>query len=156
MNTGIVQGTDSFFTFRLGAELLAVNAANVSRIAGLLPVTKVPDMPHFVEGIVSLEGEVLPVFDGRSKFGMGDTERNSKPCMIFLSFELEGHLCGAGLVVDSVGKVFKSNGLVALSPEMAESYNPEYVAGMIDVDGKAVALLDIVKVFAREAVCRLK
>ena len=105
MAAEIIQGIDSYFTFRVGSELFAVNIGNITKILGLTEITKVPNSPRYFKGIINLFGDVLPVFDGRLKFGFPETESTRNTCILVLVFELDGQVVSSGIIVDSVDKV---------------------------------------------------
>ena len=59
-----------YLTFRLDNEEYGVEILKVREIIGLMDITKVPQTPDFVEGVINLRGKVIPVIDLRSKFGL--------------------------------------------------------------------------------------
>jgi purine-binding chemotaxis protein CheW len=92
MAAEIIQGLNSYFTFRLGSELFAVNIGHVTKILGLSEITRVPNSPKYFRGIINLFGDVLPVFDGRLKFGFPETENTRNTCILVFVFELDGQV----------------------------------------------------------------
>ena len=101
----IIQGLNSFFTFRLGSKLFAVNIGQITKILELTEITKVPNSPAYFKGIINLFGDVIPVFDGRLKFGFQETELTRESCILILVFEHDGQVVNTGIIVDSVHKV---------------------------------------------------
>lgn len=57
--------------FRLGEGQYALDMARVHEVLRLIPITRVPQMPDFVLGIVNARGNIIPVFDLRRKFALG-------------------------------------------------------------------------------------
>src|SRR3990167_6295466 len=57
--------------FRLGGEQYALDMARVHEVLRLVPITRVPQMPDFVLGIINARGNIIPVFDLRRKFALG-------------------------------------------------------------------------------------
>ena len=90
-------------TFRIGGEDYAVDIMRVREIIQPLPITPVPRAPAFVEGVVRLRGEVIPVVDVRKRFGLppGPASRKTK----FLVVHVAGRRLG--LVVDEVCEVVR-------------------------------------------------
>jgi len=70
MNTAeIVQ----YLTFRLADELYAINVAHIREVLTVPKITRVPRMPPWLNGMINLRGNVIPVLDLRQKFGLGAT-----------------------------------------------------------------------------------
>lgn len=76
-NTNSIQ---SYLTFRLANEGFALSVNNVVNILEMCKITKIPNMPPFVKGVINLRGEVLPLLDTRIKFGMTETEITKNTC----------------------------------------------------------------------------
>ena len=60
---------DKYLTFTLGEELYGIDIRVVIEIIGILPITKVPEVPDYVRGIINLRGKIIPVIDMRLRFG---------------------------------------------------------------------------------------
>jgi len=90
-------------TFRIGGEDYAVDIMRVREIIQPLPITPVPRAPAFVEGVVRLRGEVIPVIDVRKRFGLAATPATRKTKFLVV------HVAGRrlGLVVDEVCEVMR-------------------------------------------------
>lgn len=154
MAAEIIQGINSYFTFRLGSELFAVNIGNVTKILELTDITQVPNSPRYFKGIINLFGEVLPVFDGRLKFGFPEMERTRYNCILVLVFELDGQPVSSGIIVDSVGKViiFESD-QIKPAPTIGKGFNTEFIRGIATLNDEFVIILNIEKIFSEEEIC---
>lgn len=153
MAAEIIHGIDSYFTFRLGTELFAVNIGNITKILGLTEITKVPNSPRYFKGIINLFGDVLPVFDGRLKFGFPETESTKNTCILVLVFELDGQVVASGIIVDSVDKViiFGPDQIKA-APTVGKGFNNEFIQGIATLNDKFVIILNIEKIFSEEEI----
>jgi purine-binding chemotaxis protein CheW len=153
MAAEIVQGLNSYFTFRLGAELFAVNVGNMTKILGLTDITRVPNSPHYFLGIINLFGEVLPVFDGRLKFGLPKAEATRNTCILMLVFETEGQAVSAGIVVDSAEKVivFEPDHIQPV-PTAGKGFNGAYIQGIAAQNNEFAIILNIEKIFSEEEI----
>ncbi|HZZ86040.1 MAG TPA: chemotaxis protein CheW [Anaeromyxobacteraceae bacterium] len=89
--------------FRVGDEEYVVDLMRIREIVQPLPITAVPHAPEYVEGVVNLRGEVIPVLDARKRFGLapGPYTRRTK----FLIVHLAGRVLA--LVVDGVSEVLR-------------------------------------------------
>lgn len=90
--------------FRLEDESYGIPVEAVQEIVRIPEqMTKVPKAPSFVEGVINLRGEVLPVIDQRRRFGIASVERNDRQRIVVL--KLRGQILG--FIVDSVAEVRK-------------------------------------------------
>jgi len=90
--------------FRLGSEEFGVNIHSVQEIVRVPELlTKVPQSPDFLEGVINLRGSVLPVIDQRTRMGMAQAERSDRQrIMVYL---MDG--VRTGFIVDSVTEVLR-------------------------------------------------
>jgi purine-binding chemotaxis protein CheW len=153
MAAEIIHGINSYFTFKLGSELFAVNIGNVTKILEMTNITKVPNSPHYFKGIINLFGDVIPVFDGRLKFGFPEIESTQNTCILVLIFELQGQVVNSGLIIDSVEKVvvFESE-QIKPAPTVGKGFNNEFIHGITTLDDKFVIILNIEKIFSEEEI----
>lgn len=153
MAAEIIHGIDSFFTFRLGSECFAVNVGNVTKILEMAPITKVPNSPGYFKGIINLFGEILPVFDGRLKFGFPEAEINRNTCILVLVFELDGLPVSTGIIVDSVEKVVNFDPeQIKPAPSVGKGFNAEFIEGIVAFSNEFVIILNINKIFSEEEI----
>jgi len=90
--------------FRLGDEEFGVNIHSVQEIVRVPEqLTKIPQAPDFLEGVINLRGSVLPVVDQRRRMGIPSSERHDRQrIMVYL---MQG--VRTGFVVDSVTEVLR-------------------------------------------------
>jgi len=153
MATEIIEGLDSYFTFRIGNELFAVNIGHVTKILEMTEITKVPNSPRYFKGIINLFGDVLPVFDGRLKFGFPEMEKTRNTCILIFVFNLDGQLVRSGIVVDSVEKVviFEPE-QIKPAPQVGKGFNAEFIQGIATFNDEFVIILNLEKIFSEEEI----
>jgi purine-binding chemotaxis protein CheW len=101
-----------FLVFRLGADEFALPIDAVDEVARVPDqITRLPKTPKFLEGVINLRGEVLPVVDQRRRFDMPARAANADRRLIVVRTERHR----AGLIVDSVSEVLRC-GSQALKP----------------------------------------
>lgn len=137
-----------FLVFRLGDDEFALPIEVVDEVARAPDqVTRVPKAPKFLEGVVNLRGEVLPVVDQRRRFDMPPaTAREARRLIVMRT---ERHR--AGLIVDSVSEVLRSSAqAIEPAPDLTGE-TTRLVAGVINLDasGRIVMLLDPVELLTR-------
>lgn len=153
MSAEIINGINSYFTFRLGNELFAVNVGSVTKILGYTDVTKVPNSPPYFKGIINVFGEVLPVFDGRLKFGFNAKEQTRETCIVIMVFRVEEQIVSAGIIVDSVEKVliFEPD-QIKPAPTIGKGFNYEFINGITTYNNEFVIILNIERIFSEEEI----
>lgn len=153
MASEIISGLNSYFTFRIGSELFAVNIGNVTKILGLTDITKVPNSPRYFKGIINHFGDVLPVFDGRIKFGFPETEYTKNTCILVLVVEIDGQPVSTGVIVDSVEKVlvFEPEQIKS-APTVGKGFNSEFILGIATEQSEFVIILNVDKIFSEEEI----
>ncbi len=90
-----------FLTFMIGEQQYGVEIKYVTEIIGIQNITSLPDLPHFMKGIINLRGKVIPVVDVRLRFGMEERDYDERTCIIVVSI----NDTNVGLVVDTVAEV---------------------------------------------------
>lgn len=135
---------DLFVVFRLGEEEYAVNAASVKEIDRMneITISIVPAVPPFIEGIINLRGDVVPVIDPKKKFGLPTVYTGKKQRIVILN--MGSYLLG--ILVDSVSGAVTVSEEELLPPteEMAEK--TPYVSAIAKKADRMIFILDTVKV----------
>ncbi len=127
-------------TFRLGNEEYAVNILKVQEINRMREITRVPNTPPYVEGVINLRGKVIPVINLRSKFSLA--ERDSDTQSRIMIMDIQG--ITMGLVVDAVSEVLRIPGdIVESTPPMAANISTEFIKGIAKLEDRLIILLDM-------------
>jgi purine-binding chemotaxis protein CheW len=120
--------------FRIGGEDYAIDIMRVREIIHPLPITPVPRTPAFVEGVIRLRGEVLPVLDVRKRLGVPQVPLTRKSR--FLVVNVAGRRIG--LVVDEVCEVLRlPRSEIRPTPPLAEDGAPVFFLGACGGEGAA-------------------
>ena len=114
MSVSTITQTTQYLTFKLDKEVFALDVAKVREILDFTTVTRVPQTPDFMRGVINLRGSVVPVMDLRLKFGMSATEKTVNTCVIVVEMVMEGEIMVLGVLADSVQEV------IDLEPEQIE------------------------------------
>lgn len=138
-----------YLTFTLADEVFAVDVARVREILEITSITKVPQTPEFMRGVINLRGSVVPVIDMRLKFGMTETERTVNTCIIVVEVEMEGETIVLGSLADSVQEVIEMEpGQIEAAPHIGTHLNTDFIRGMGKHDGRFIMILDIDRIFS--------
>jgi purine-binding chemotaxis protein CheW len=134
-------------SFRLGVEEYAVEITKVKEIILVEGITKVPQMPAYIEGVINLRGTVIPVLDLRKRFDIGSTQITEHTRIVVT--RLEGRIIG--MIVDSVSRVMKiPRADIQPPPETIACVAGEYLVGVAKLEDRMQLLLDIDKVLRRD------
>ncbi|MEJ2690898.1 MAG: chemotaxis protein CheW [Deltaproteobacteria bacterium] len=149
--------TGQYLTFKLDEEYFTVNVHNVREILECIKITKMPDAPPFMRGIINVRGSVIPVIDLRLKFGMTETTPKSTTRIIVLEIARENGNLVIGALADSVKEVIElTAGQIEPPPDTGTRWKKEYITGVGKYNDEFIMLLDIGKLFSFEELSSLR
>jgi len=129
--------------FRLGAEEYGVPITQVQEINRLTKPVKIPRSPVFLEGIINLRGEIIPVVDLKKRFAL-EHEGYSEGSRIMI-VEIKGLI--VGVIVDSVSEVLRlPKGSIEPPPPVIAGITCDYVEGIGKLDKRLLILLNLDKI----------
>ncbi|KPK02685.1 MAG: chemotaxis protein CheW [Nitrospira bacterium SG8_35_4] len=129
-----------FVTFTLNNEEYAVDILSVQEINRITEITKIPNSPPYVEGVVNLRGKVIPVINLRNKFGFEKKSIDDTSRIIIM--DIQG--ITYGVIVDSVSEVLRvQSGTVEPTPPMSSDANSKFIKGLAKLDDRLIILIDI-------------
>lgn len=135
-----------FVTFTLNTEEYAVDILNVQEINRITEITRVPNSPDYVEGVVNLRGKVIPIINLRKKFGFGEKPIDDGSRIIIM----EIHGITNGLIVDSVSEVLRiPSSIIEPAPPMSSALNSKFIKGIAKLENRLIILVDIDKLLGR-------
>ena len=151
MSVAGITETVQYLTFKMADEIFAFDVAKVREILELISITKVPQTPEFMRGVINLRGSVVPVIDLRLNFGMQCTENTVNTCIIVVEVNLDGEAIVLGILADSVQEVVEMEpDLIEPPPRLGTKLKTEFIKGMGKVEDNFVMILDIDKVFSAD------
>lgn len=141
-----------YLTFMLADEEYGVEILKVREIIGIMDITRVPQTPAFMRGVINLRGKVIPVIDLRTKFGFEPKEYNDQTCIIVVDV---GALMG--IIVDTVQEVHDIGSAdIEPPPHLGSSVDTSFILGMGKVNNDVKILLDIDKVMTADELVRVQ
>jgi len=150
--TGIAnQEARQILTFRLGEETYGIDILRVKEIRGWSPVTRVPQSPPQVLGVLNLRGAIVPIIDLRLRFALDSAEFTPVTVIIVISVKTgDGHK-ECGLVVDSVSDVVDlDESALRPAPTLAGSASADYIENLATVDDGMLILLNADELVRRD------
>ena len=134
-------------TFSIGEEEFGVDILKVQEIIRIMEITKVPKAPQFVEGVINLRGNVIPVIDLRKRFGLETREHDSQTRIIVI----EINKMIVGFVVDSVSEVLRiPENTVEPPPPVVSGLESEYISGVGKLEDRLLIMLDLDRLLSSE------
>ncbi len=139
-------------SFTVGEELFAVDILSVQEINRMMALTKVPQSPDGIEGVINLRGRIIPVLDLRVQFGITPSELNEHSRIIVV--EVQGNTIG--FIVDSVQQVILiERNIIEPTPQMTTSIDSSYVDGVAKLGDDLLILLNLDNLLSPEALSKL-
>lgn len=131
-----------YLTVNLANEEYAIDILAVREIRGWTPVTRIPQAPSYVLGVLNLRGAIVPVLDLRLRFGLVREEYSATTVTVVVT--VAGRLFG--VIVDAVSDVLDVQpDQVRPVPDMGTAVDTEYLKGLTSVEERMVLLLDVDK-----------
>ncbi len=139
----------TLLTFLLGQEYFAVHVTKVLEVLEKQQITRVPQTPVHILGIINFRGEILPVIDTRQKFNLPAIQEDDKHFVIVYDLSNDSRKLIVAATADAVKDVIEiSQADIKPVPEMGIGYDSRYISGVIRLNDSFIMLLDIDKVFA--------
>jgi purine-binding chemotaxis protein CheW len=127
-------------SFNIGGEEFGVDILKVQEINRMLEVTRVPNAPEYVDGVINLRGKVIPIIDLRRRFGMDRKEHDKNTRIVVV--ELQGKV--VGFVVDAVSEVLRiPKSVTEPPPPIVAGINADYITAVGKLDDRLLILLDL-------------
>ena len=153
MKVGSADDLLQLVSFNIGDEEFGVDILQVQEINRMLDITRVPNAPEYVDGVINLRGKVIPIVTLRRRFGMTRKERDKHTRIVVV--ELSGQV--VGFVVDAVSEVLRiSREVTEPPPSIVGGVREEYITGVGKLPDRLLILLDLEKVLTSEEGGHLK
>ena len=134
-------------SFRIGSEEFGVDILKVQEINRMVEITRVPQAPHYVEGVINLRGKVIPIVDLRKRFNLEVKEYDKNTRIVVV--DIGGNIMG--MVVDSVSEVLRLPiSTIEPPPEIAAGVNSDYIKGVAKLEDRLLIFLDLSRVIEFE------
>ncbi len=141
--------------FNIGTELFGVSILMVQEIIRSAPITTVPNSPDFIEGIINLRGNIVPVIDLRKRLNIYREEMDYEKSWILI---LNVNDRVTGFIVDFVTKVLKiDENTVEPPPDIVVAgLESQYIRGVCKLDENLLILLDFNRILRIDEFKKLK
>lgn len=149
--------TNSYLSFKLGKEEFASNVDKILHILELSKITKIPQAPYFMKGVINLRGTVLPLIDTKLRLGLEETVFTNNTCIVVLELDGDGDNFNVGILVDEVSAVLEIQDCnIEPPPSIGTKFKSNFITGVAKEDDKFIQLIDLEKVFLSDELAILK
>jgi len=123
----MTEDEEQLVSFKIENEEFGVNIEEVQEIIRLPEITRVPQAPFFVEGVINLRGNTLPVIDLRKRFDLEVAKKTNATRIMVANVEEKT----TGIIVDSVSEVLRlSKEAIEPPPPIVAGIEAKYLRGM--------------------------
>jgi purine-binding chemotaxis protein CheW len=136
-------GSRTFILFELAGTAYAVPSQSVQQMEMVEQITPVPNSPPFVDGVVFVRGQVVPVVNLRARFGFERAPLDMKTRLMVVAHSDRS----VGLLVDSAREfITLPDDAIKPTPDAITTLSGRYLAGIANVDQRLVLILDVAEV----------
>jgi purine-binding chemotaxis protein CheW len=138
-------------SFKIGNEEFGVDILNVQEINRMTQITKVPNSPDFVEGVINLRGKIIPVIDLRLRIGVAkkDADKNTRIVVVEIQEKI------IGFIVDAVKEVLRiPANITEAPPELVNGIDSDFIKAVGKLDDRLLILLDLERVISKEFISK--
>lgn len=144
---GDAPGSMQLVSFRLAQEEYGIEITKIQEIILMGEITRVPQTPHFIKGLINLRSTVIPIVDLRLRFGMEEEEVTDETRIMVVN--VVGKTIG--IIVDAVSEVLRVNeDQIAPPPPTVAGLGQEYLTGLVKFDSRLLIMLDIDQILGDE------
>ncbi len=144
--------TLSFVTFKISNELYGINIMEVNEIIKLTEITSIPNAPEFVEGVITLRGEIIPIVDLGKRFNFPKKEFTEDEELLRGIIIINVEDMTIGIIIDQVNRVINiTREQIQPPPQIIAGIGAEYIQGVVKLeDSTLLVILNINKLFSKK------
>jgi purine-binding chemotaxis protein CheW len=140
-------GSMQLVSFRLAQEEYGIEITKVQEIILMGEITRVPQTPEYIKGLINLRSTVIPIVDLRLRFGLAQQEATDETRIMVVNASGKT----IGIIVDAVSEVLRiSHEQIAPPPPTVAGLGREYLTGLVRLETRLLILLDIDRILGQE------
>ncbi len=144
---GEITGSMQLVSFRLAQEEYGIEITKVQEIILMGEITRVPQTPQFIKGLINLRSTVIPIVDLRTRFGLPEQEASDETRIMVVN--VTGKTIG--IIVDAVSEVQRVlQEQIAPPPPTVAGLEKDYLTGLVKLEKHLLIMLDIDKILGEE------
>jgi purine-binding chemotaxis protein CheW len=139
-------------SFKIANEEFAVDILNVQEINKMTQITKVPNAPDFVEGVINLRGRVIPIIDLRTRLRLEKKEYDKDTRIVVVEISNKT----IGFIVDAVREVLRiPKNITEAPPELVSGIDSEFIKAVGKLEDRLLILIDLNKIITLDESAQL-
>jgi purine-binding chemotaxis protein CheW len=144
---------NTYLSFLIDNEYFAVNVAKVLEVLQMQKITRVPNVADDIKGVINFRGEIIPVFETRTRFGLPDRNITDKYVVIVLEITSNDNTSLIGAIADKVKDVItiEQKDIMPV-PKMKTKIRAELITGILKLKEDFIMLLDVNKMFSEQEI----
>ena len=157
MSEAAIKNTIQYVTFELDEEIFGLDVSKVLEILDVTTITKVPQSPDFMLGVINVRGSVVPVVDLRLKFGIKRVEATADTRIVIMEVALDGEIVVVGTLADSVLDVMELKpSQIEPPPKIGAKWRTEFINGIGRHGDRFIILLNIDRIFSGDGLAAVR
>ncbi len=137
-------GSMQLVSFKLAEETYGIEITKIREIILVGEITRIPETPSYVKGLINLRSTVIPVIDLRVRFSLADAELTADSRIMVLNVGRRT----IGIIVDSVNEVLRvTQQQISPAPPTVASSGNDYMTGLVRLKDDLLILLDVDRLF---------
>ena len=130
---------DKYLTFIVDNGVYALEIKFVVDIIGLQEITKIPEQPNYIKGVINLRGRIIPTMDVRARFRKEEIEYDDRSCIVVVEMKE----ISVGVIVDRVVEVIDiSRENISKPPNFNNDFTNNYISGIGNINDRVIIILD--------------
>jgi purine-binding chemotaxis protein CheW len=141
--------TDTYLSFTICNDFYAVEIKKVIEVLEKTELTKVPNAPQVIQGIINFRGYIVPIYESRIKFNLPPREPDEPYYIVVVELFIDEVTYYVGAIVDKVYDVLDlDDSQISPVPPMSKEFNPEFIKGVAKLENHFLMLLDVDKIYS--------
>ncbi len=136
--------------FSLGDERYGVDISQVREIIRPTKITRIPNAPDFVEGVINLRGQITTIINLRKRFGLPPKEIDNDTRIIVVEY----NNAVIGMMVDTVNEVkyLSAKDIDSLPNIITSRSEAKFLKGVGKLPDGLLILIDLSKILSEDEV----
>ncbi|MBQ3923113.1 MAG: purine-binding chemotaxis protein CheW [Spirochaetales bacterium] len=148
--------TISLVTFKISNETYAIDIMEVNEIVKLTEITPIPNAPDFVDGIITLRGQIIPIVDLNKRFNFAPRTYTEEDELFRAIVIIRVQDMTIGILIDQVNRVIPiDRNQIQPPPQMVSGVGAEFISGVVKQNDNLFVILDIQKLFSKKELMML-
>ena len=137
-----VENSINLVTFKLGNNEYAIDIMQAKEIIKMEKITLIPNAPDYVEGVINLRGNIIPIVDLKKRFNLEENDGEKNTGIIIVKIDD----VDMGIIIDAISKVVSiATSNIQPPPPMLSGIGQKYIKGVAKLEDKLLVVLDLEK-----------